>query len=98
MYAVLSRKSYLNEPVPVFRSTLFRSTIDVAESGNNGGSQPRSNALCDFASARLEKRVVTTSLHPTSVIRTNTEATCRIRFIDPKRIFTDIDVKHEASK
>jgi hypothetical protein len=98
MYAVLSRKSYLNEPVPVFRSTLFRSTIDVAESGNRGGNHPRSNAPCDFASARLEKRVVTTSLHPTSVIKQSIETSHRIGLMDRERKIIICNDNQKSSK
>src|SRR5213593_3792765 len=61
---VLSEKSYSNEPVPVFTSRLLFSTITLAESGSDGGNQPRSKARCDLASSKVANRVVTTSLHP----------------------------------
>lgn len=50
----------------MFKSKLLRSTIAFAEIGNNGGSHPRANAPCDFASASVSNRVVTPSLHPVS--------------------------------
>ena len=50
----------------------------LAESGNNGGSQPRSNAPRDFASARVANRVVTTSLHPVSASSVMMKSVARI--------------------